>query len=91
MIADELGFTKAAIYHHFRTREQLLDAVVEPILDQLRAIIAAAEAQRSPHARAEHMLSGYAAAGGRQPRGVGACRRSVAWPRCCAPAASGTS
>ena len=28
MIADELGFTKAAIYHHFRTREQLLDAVV---------------------------------------------------------------
>lgn len=30
MIADELGFTKAAIYHHFRTREQLLDAVVSP-------------------------------------------------------------
>jgi len=26
MIADELGFTKAAIYHHFRTREQLLAA-----------------------------------------------------------------
>ena len=47
MIADELGFTKAAIYHHFRTREQLLDAVVEPILDQLRGIIAAAEALRS--------------------------------------------
>ena len=60
MIADELGFTKAAIYHHFRTREQLLDAVVEPILDQLRDIIAAAETQRSPPARAEHMLSGFA-------------------------------
>ena len=32
MIADGLGFTKAAIYHHFRTREQLLAAVVEPML-----------------------------------------------------------
>jgi AcrR family transcriptional regulator len=61
MIADELGFTKAAIYHHFRTREQLLGAVLEPILAELRAVVEAAEARRTPHARAEHMLSGYAA------------------------------
>ena len=61
MIADELGFTKAAIYYHFRTREQLLNAVVEPIFVQLRDVIATAEAQRTVHARAEHMLSGYAA------------------------------
>jgi AcrR family transcriptional regulator len=61
MIADELGFTKAAIYHHFRTREQLLAAVLEPMLDELRAIIESAEARRTAHARAEHMLSGYAA------------------------------
>ena len=61
MIADELGFTKAAIYHHFRTREQLLAAVIEPMLDELRAVVESAEAKRTPHARAEHMLSGYAA------------------------------
>jgi AcrR family transcriptional regulator len=60
MIADELGFTKAAIYHHFRTREQLLDAVVEPILDRLRVIIDAAEQLRGVHARADHMLTGFA-------------------------------
>lgn len=60
MIADELGFTKAAIYHHFRTREQLLAAVLEPMLDELRTVIDAAEAKRTAHARAEHMLSGYA-------------------------------
>lgn len=60
MIADELGFTKAAIYHHFRTREQLLAAVLEPMFLQLRMIVDAAEAQRTPRARAEHMLSGYA-------------------------------
>jgi len=61
MIADELGFTKAAIYHHFRTREQLLAAVLEPILRELRTIVEAAQMRRTAHARAEHMLSGYAA------------------------------
>lgn len=60
MIADELGFTKAAIYHHFRTREQLLAAVLEPMFAQLGAIVDAAEAQRGTRTRAEHMLSGYA-------------------------------
>nr|WP_090339121.1 TetR/AcrR family transcriptional regulator [Mycolicibacterium malmesburyense]CRL67267.1 TetR family transcriptional regulator [Mycolicibacterium malmesburyense] len=60
MIADELGFTKAAIYHHFRTREQLLAAVVEPMFAQLRTVVEAAEAQRSPRAGAERMLRGYA-------------------------------
>jgi len=61
MIADELGFTKAAIYHHFRTREQLLAAVIEPMLDELRTVVESAETKRTPHARAEHMLGGYAA------------------------------
>ena len=60
MIADEMGFTKAAIYYHFRTREELLAAVVEPIFEQLSGIITAAEAQRSAGARADDMLRGYA-------------------------------
>ena len=61
MIADELGITKAAVYHHFHTREELLTAVVEPVLRELRVVIETAETKRTPHARAEHMLSGYAA------------------------------
>jgi AcrR family transcriptional regulator len=60
MIADEMGFTKAAIYYHFRTREELLGAVVEPIFEQLSNIIAGAEARRGASARAEFMLRGYA-------------------------------
>lgn len=59
MIADEMGFTKAAIYYHFRTREDLLAAVVEPIFDQLTGVITTAEAHRSASARADHMLRGY--------------------------------
>ncbi|BBZ65275.1 TetR family transcriptional regulator [Mycolicibacterium insubricum] len=60
MIADELGFTKAAIYHHFRTREQLLDAVVAPILAELRTVVETAEGLRGSNARADHMLAGFA-------------------------------
>ncbi|HKS99728.1 MAG TPA: TetR/AcrR family transcriptional regulator [Rugosimonospora sp.] len=59
MIADEMGITKAAVYHHFHTREELLTAVVEPLRVQLVGIIETAETLRTPHARAEHLLTGY--------------------------------
>jgi len=55
-----MGFTKAAVYHHFRTREELLAAVVEPVFAQLRVVIEQAEALRGRNARADHMLTGYA-------------------------------
>ncbi|MDV3123711.1 TetR/AcrR family transcriptional regulator [Mycobacterium sp. 21AC1] len=60
MIADELGFTKAAIYYHFRTREQLLTAVVEPLLAQLQRTVEEAETRRGASGRADHMVRGYA-------------------------------
>ncbi len=59
MIADELGITKAAVYHHFHTREELLSALASPALDEMRAIVDAAEERRTPHSRAEHMLTGF--------------------------------
>ena len=60
MIADEMGITKAAVYHHFRTRDDLLTALVEPIMVELRLIIEQAEEKRTPHARAEYLLVRYA-------------------------------
>ncbi|MDY6997243.1 MAG: helix-turn-helix domain-containing protein [Actinomycetota bacterium] len=60
MIADELGLTKAAIYYHFRTREQLLLALMAPILTEVGAAVDRAEAKRGAKARAEAMLAGYA-------------------------------
>src|SRR6266581_6145868 len=59
MIADELGITKAAVYHHFHTREELLCALAKPALDEMRAATEAAERLRFPHASAEQMLSGF--------------------------------
>ncbi|OBF13717.1 TetR/AcrR family transcriptional regulator [Mycobacterium sp. ACS4331] len=60
MISDELGLTKSAIYHHFRTRDELLTAVMEPLIDEVAALVDAAEQHRGARARADHMLVGYA-------------------------------
>jgi AcrR family transcriptional regulator len=70
MIADELGFTKAAIYYHFRTRDQLLVAVMEPVLHQIRRVVEMAESQRTPRTQMETMVEGFA--------GVVARNRSLA-------------
>lgn len=60
MIADELGFTKAAIYYHFRTRDQLLIAMMEPMLHQIRRVVEIAEAQRTPRTQMNAMVEGFA-------------------------------
>lgn len=60
MIADELGLTKAAIYYHFRTRDDLLLALMAPIFTELTTVVGAAERKGGATARLEEMLSGYA-------------------------------
>lgn len=60
MIADELGFTKAAIYYHFRTRDHLLIALMEPMLHDIRRFVELAEAQRTARTQADAMIVGFA-------------------------------
>lgn len=46
-LADELGVTKSALYHHFDSKEALLSAALDEALDGLsRAVDEAARAQR---------------------------------------------
>lgn len=60
MIADELGFTKAAIYYHFRARDQLLIALMEPLLHQIRRVVESAESHRTPRTQMDAMVQGFA-------------------------------
>lgn len=60
MIADELGFTKAAIYYHFKTRDQLLIALMEPLLIQIRQVVETAESQRTDRTQMDAMVQGFA-------------------------------
>ena len=52
MIADALGVTKAAVYHQYNTKDEIILAVAEVVLTRLEAAVTAAEAERSrPRAR----------------------------------------
>ncbi len=45
MIADAIGVTKAAVYHQFRTKEEIVVAAAEVELANVEAAIEAAEAE----------------------------------------------
>ena len=48
MIADAIGVTKAAVYHQYRTKEEIVLAAAELELSNVEAAIEAAEAESSP-------------------------------------------
>ena len=48
MIADEVGVTKAAVYHQFRTKDEIVIALTERELGRLDDALEAAEAEESP-------------------------------------------
>jgi AcrR family transcriptional regulator len=52
MIADAVGVTKAAVYHQFKTKEEIVIAVMEDDLRQLESALDVAEAEEGrPRAR----------------------------------------
>ena len=48
-IASEVGMTKAALYYHFRDKEQLFVALLNHVLDELAALIERCRAENSSH------------------------------------------
>ncbi|GAA3389502.1 TetR/AcrR family transcriptional regulator [Cryptosporangium minutisporangium] len=59
MIADAMGVTKAAVYYHFKTKDEIVLTVVKPALDQLRVILDESEAQRGQSARSRAFLTAF--------------------------------
>ena len=55
MIADAIGVTKAAVYHQYNTKEEIILAVAQVVLARLEAAVTAAEAERS-RSRAREVL-----------------------------------
>jgi AcrR family transcriptional regulator len=60
-IAERLGVTKAALYFHFRTKEEILTAILRGYLDGIAALVATAEAEPRSPARQESLLRAFAA------------------------------
>lgn len=57
MIADRIGVTKAAVYHQFHTKDEIVLAVLTPALESLHHSIAEAEQQPTLVARREVILT----------------------------------
>lgn len=55
MIADAIGVTKAAVYHVYNTKDEIILAVAEVVLTRLETAVSAAEAERS-RSRAREVL-----------------------------------
>ncbi len=51
-LADRLGFTKAALYYHFHTKDDLWAALAEPMLERMRALLGETTVTGDPEARA---------------------------------------
>jgi AcrR family transcriptional regulator len=58
MIADALGVTKAAVYHQFPSKAEILHAVVGPAIREMSAIGREAEAAAPPAAAFDLALDG---------------------------------
>lgn len=57
-LAERMGFTKAALYYHFHTKDDLLMALLEPITERITELTAAP--RRPGDAGRRQLLAGYA-------------------------------
>jgi len=57
MIADSIGVTKAAVYHQFKSRDDIVRAVAETGLARLEVGLEAAEAQGSRELAREYLIN----------------------------------
>ncbi|WP_159080664.1 TetR family transcriptional regulator [Nocardia suismassiliense] len=58
-IADEVGITKAALYYHFDAKDAILHQLTVPLLDELDAVLAAAESAASVEDVRWRAIEGY--------------------------------
>ena len=58
-VAKEVGITAMAIYHHFPSREALLNAVVDSEFEQLVGFFSPPNGKRSFESAMIHILDGY--------------------------------
>jgi AcrR family transcriptional regulator len=59
-IANRLGITKPALYYHFRSREDLVRSILQPLIDEGESFVAEHEGRRgSARATTRELLEGY--------------------------------
>ena len=46
-IADRLGITKAALYYHYASKQELLKSITQPLIDEFEVVVASAPDRRT--------------------------------------------
>jgi AcrR family transcriptional regulator len=59
LIADTMGVTKANVYYYFRTKIAILEALLEPTVAALTAMLDRAEQIEDRRARTEFLVEGF--------------------------------
>jgi AcrR family transcriptional regulator len=57
-IADEAGVSKAAVYYHYKTKDELILGVLAPVLTAISVMAERVEAQRGRQARLDALITG---------------------------------
>ncbi|WP_433293481.1 TetR/AcrR family transcriptional regulator [Actinoplanes sp. CA-030573] len=57
-IADDMGVTKAAVYYHYRSKDELVLGVLAPLFASLDGVLDRAAAHRSRPARLDEFVTG---------------------------------
>jgi AcrR family transcriptional regulator len=58
-IAESLGLSKSGLYHYFSAKDDLLDAVVAPLLDRVEALLARSPAELTTLTQRQEFLTAY--------------------------------
>lgn len=58
MIADDMGVTKAALYYHYKSKDDLVLGVIRPLLERVSLTVEAARRLRSRRAQVDFVLDG---------------------------------
>lgn len=58
MIADAIGVTKAAVYHQYNTKDEIVLAAAEAELDRVEAVVRSAESEPSPTRARRTLITG---------------------------------
>ncbi|MFI6478732.1 TetR family transcriptional regulator [Nonomuraea sp. NPDC050663] len=58
-IADQVGITKAALYYHFDSKEEILRRLTVPLLDELEEVLAEAESGQDAERVRWRAIEGY--------------------------------
>lgn len=82
MIADEIGVTKAAVYHQYNTKDEIVLAVAEVLLTRLEAAVQDAEAQGSASRARELLISRIIDLAVERRRTAGVLQRDPLMLRC---------